>query len=167
MQATCTLHEDWNSEWHFFFIECSNEIDTHFSDLWITESYKVKVKVVTTDGQSASLSWNKAPIWGLRPDLCYCQTVAGMFMWGVLSDERTGLSFTTAAGPRQRSHSRVRVPWESYIKCAVKFCLKRQLPWQSEHLGFIYDHFITIYAVQFLYCREHMTTASRRLDIIV
>jgi hypothetical protein len=24
---------------------------------------------VTTDGQSASLSWNKAPIWGLRPDL--------------------------------------------------------------------------------------------------
>jgi hypothetical protein len=24
---------------------------------------------ITTDGQSASLSWNKAPIWGLRPDL--------------------------------------------------------------------------------------------------
>jgi hypothetical protein len=27
---------------------------------------------VTTDCQSASLSWNKAPIWGLRPDLYYC-----------------------------------------------------------------------------------------------
>jgi hypothetical protein len=26
-------------------------------------------------------------------------------MWGALSDERTGLSFTTAAAPRQRSHS--------------------------------------------------------------
>jgi hypothetical protein len=26
---------------------------------------------VTTDGQPASLSWNKAPIWCLRPDLCY------------------------------------------------------------------------------------------------
>jgi hypothetical protein len=26
---------------------------------------------VTTDGQPASLSWNKAPIWGLRPDLYY------------------------------------------------------------------------------------------------
>jgi hypothetical protein len=24
---------------------------------------------VTTHGQSASLSWNKAPIWGLRPDI--------------------------------------------------------------------------------------------------
>jgi hypothetical protein len=26
---------------------------------------------VTTDGQPASLSWKKAPIWGLRPDLYY------------------------------------------------------------------------------------------------
>jgi hypothetical protein len=26
-------------------------------------------------------------------------------MWGALSDKRTGLSFTTAAGPHQRSHS--------------------------------------------------------------
>jgi hypothetical protein len=24
---------------------------------------------VTTESQSASLSWNKAPIWGLRPDI--------------------------------------------------------------------------------------------------
>jgi hypothetical protein len=52
-----------------------------------TQSY------VTTDDQSASLSWNKVPIWGLRPDLYYCQTVAGLFMWGALSEERTGLLF--------------------------------------------------------------------------
>jgi hypothetical protein len=32
----------------------------------------------TTDGQSASLSWIKAPIWGLRPDLYYCVTFAGL-----------------------------------------------------------------------------------------
>jgi hypothetical protein len=48
---------------------------------------------VTTDGQPASLFWNKAPIWGLSPDLCYCQTVGGLLMRGALSDERTGLSF--------------------------------------------------------------------------
>jgi hypothetical protein len=66
-----------------------------------------------TDGQSASLSWNKTPIWGLRPDFYYCQTVADLLMWGALSEERTGLSFTTVAGLRQRSHSRVRVPWGS------------------------------------------------------
>jgi hypothetical protein len=34
-------------------------------------------------------------------------------MWGALSDERTGLSFTIAAGHCQRSHFRVRVPWYS------------------------------------------------------
>jgi hypothetical protein len=34
-------------------------------------------------------------------------------MWGAPSDERTGLSFTIAAGARQRSHYRVQVPWES------------------------------------------------------
>jgi hypothetical protein len=34
-------------------------------------------------------------------------------MWGVLCDERTDLSFTTAAGPRQYSQSRVRVPRDS------------------------------------------------------
>jgi hypothetical protein len=64
---------------------------------------------VTTDGQPASLSWNKAPIWGLRPNLDYCLTVAGLLIWGSLSDERTGLPFAIATGPRQRSHFRVRV----------------------------------------------------------
>jgi hypothetical protein len=62
-----------------------------------------------TDGQSASLSWSKAPIWGLRPGFHYCQIVAGLLMLGALSVERTGLSLTFAAGPRQRSHSRFRV----------------------------------------------------------
>jgi hypothetical protein len=54
---------------------------------------------VTTDGQSASLSLCQAPIWGLRPDFYFCQTVASLLMWGALSDERVGLSFTIAAGP--------------------------------------------------------------------
>jgi hypothetical protein len=57
---------------------------------------------ITTDGQSASLSWNKAPILGLRPDFYYCLTVAGLLMWGALSDDRTGLSFTIAAGNREK-----------------------------------------------------------------
>jgi hypothetical protein len=34
-------------------------------------------------------------------------------MWGALSDERTGLPFTFAAGPRQCSHSQVRVQRDS------------------------------------------------------
>jgi hypothetical protein len=67
---------------------------------------------VTIDGPSTRLSWNKAPVWGLRPDFYYCQTVARLSILGALCEERTGLSFTIVAGPRQCSHSRVRVLWD-------------------------------------------------------
>jgi hypothetical protein len=70
---------------------------------------------ITTDGHSASLSWNKAPILGLRPDLCYCQTVTDLFVWGrSLWREDGSIVYTTAVGTRQRSHSRIRVPWRSW-----------------------------------------------------
>jgi hypothetical protein len=69
---------------------------------------------VTTDGQSASLSWCQAPIWGPRLDFYYCQTVAGFIMWGALSEERMGLSFITVPGPRQRNHSRIWVTRDSW-----------------------------------------------------
>jgi hypothetical protein len=74
----------------------------------VSESY------VTTDGQPVSVSWCQAPIWGQRPDFYYCLTVAGLLMWGAFSHERAGLSFRITAGPRQRTHSRVRVPRDSW-----------------------------------------------------
>jgi hypothetical protein len=37
---------------------------------------------VATDGQPASLSWNKAPIWGLRPDLYYLCDSYGLDLVG-------------------------------------------------------------------------------------
>jgi hypothetical protein len=81
---TAMAHNDWTSA----VLWLANSITRWPTQLnWLNQSY------VTTDGQSASLSWNKAPIWGLRPDLYYCQTVAGLLMWGALSDKRTGLSF--------------------------------------------------------------------------
>jgi hypothetical protein len=52
---------------------------------------------------------------GLTTRFYYCQTIAGLLMWGALSDERTGLPFTNAAGPRQRSHSWVRVGTRDHI----------------------------------------------------
>jgi hypothetical protein len=62
------------------------------------------VRVSCYDRRSvASLSWNKASIWCLRQDFYYCQMVASLLIWGALSDERTVLSFTIAAGPRQRT----------------------------------------------------------------
>jgi hypothetical protein len=65
-------------------------------------------------GQSASLSWCRAPIWGLQPNFYFRQTFAGLLMWSAISDERTGLPFTVAAGRRHRSHSWVWVPWDSW-----------------------------------------------------
>jgi hypothetical protein len=78
--------------------------------LLLKQSQSQSQSYVTTDGQPASLSWNKAPIWGLRPDLDYCLTIAGLLIWGALSDERTGLSCAIATGPCQRNHFWVRVP---------------------------------------------------------
>jgi hypothetical protein len=40
-------------------------------NLWLNWIESESESYVTTDGQPASLSWNKAPIWGLRPDLYY------------------------------------------------------------------------------------------------
>jgi hypothetical protein len=73
---------------------------------------------VTTDGQSASLSWYKAPVRGLRPDFYFRSeygirlTVTFLIPWGALSDERMGLSFVCAVGPCQRSLFRVLVSWD-------------------------------------------------------
>jgi hypothetical protein len=51
---------------------------------------------------------------GLSKPKSHCDlTVTVLFFWGALSDERTSLSFVYATGPRQRSLSRVRVPWDS------------------------------------------------------
>jgi hypothetical protein len=103
-------------------VELSDPASTR--DLWgQSQSY------VMTDGQSASLSWNKAPIWVLRPDLYYCQTVAGLLMWGSLSDERTygnsqlALLITYRYGPRQKHRFSVAVQ-----------LLQKYTSWRSRYL---------------------------------
>jgi hypothetical protein len=90
-----------------FLVTASNSGDSSASTLTSLPAESESESYVTADGQSASLSWNKAPIRGLRPDFYYCQTFAGLLMWGALSDKRTGLLFTISAGPRQSSHSRI------------------------------------------------------------
>jgi hypothetical protein len=89
---------------------------------------------IPTYGQSVSLPWCQAPIWNPRPDFCYCQTVEGLWMWGVLSDGRTGLSFTITAGPRQSSHSWVRVPRDSCLYFTVSDSRLPQPGWSSTRI---------------------------------
>jgi hypothetical protein len=61
---------------------------------------------IATDGQSVSKSWCRAPS---RTDdqiySYYYLTVTVLFLWGVHTDERTGLSFVYAAGSYQQSFS--------------------------------------------------------------
>jgi hypothetical protein len=64
---------------------------------------------IATDGQSISKSWCRAPS-GAHDQIfitvdSYSSTVTVLFLWGTLSDERRGLSFGYAAGPRQQSFS--------------------------------------------------------------
>jgi hypothetical protein len=58
--------------------------------LWMSELYYDR----RSDGH---LSWYQATIWGLWPDFYYCQKLAGLLIWGALSDDRTGLSLTIDA----------------------------------------------------------------------
>jgi hypothetical protein len=61
---------------------------------------------ITTEGQSASLFWNKASIWGLRPDLYYCQTISRLLMWLLYSCLFHGRWLATALRATILKHSR-------------------------------------------------------------
>jgi hypothetical protein len=70
------LATDWNllvriinstQPW-FNSLNCCVPLYSHSLDVALPESESESESYVTTDGQSASLSWYKAPIRGLRPD---------------------------------------------------------------------------------------------------
>jgi hypothetical protein len=102
----------WSSECSMLY--CRNYPALKLAPWSLIHSKSQSQSYITPAGHSASLSWCQAPMWGPRKDFYYCQTVAGLLMWGALSDEKMGLSFTIAAGPRQHRHSRVRVPQDSW-----------------------------------------------------
>jgi hypothetical protein len=101
-----------------FLVQSTRNLGTELKLCSNPESESESESYVTTDGQSASLSWYKAPIRGLRPDFYFRSehgirlTVTFLIPCGALCDERTGLSFVCTAGPCQRSLSRVLVSWD-------------------------------------------------------
>jgi hypothetical protein len=81
-------------------LHCKDCLSSWFYTL--PKSQSQSQSYVKTDGQSTIL-------FGVKPSSDSWR----LLMWAPLSNERTGLSFTIAAGPRQRSHSRARIPRDS------------------------------------------------------
>jgi hypothetical protein len=76
-------------------------------------SLTIKVKVALQLTVSQSVNFGVEPHLGLMARYLLLFELRFCFLWGVLSDERTGLSFVYVTGPCQRSLSRVRVSWYS------------------------------------------------------
>jgi hypothetical protein len=68
------LHRKTSSSTTNFWSTMTQFSNSISSLVWIQSQSQIYVMI---DGQSVSLSWNKAPIWDLRPDLYYCLTFTG------------------------------------------------------------------------------------------
>jgi hypothetical protein len=85
---------------------------SHGLTVQLKKIYTQNQSDITTDSQSVSQSWCRAPS-GAHDQICATVwQLRSCSLWGALSDERTGLSFVHAAGPCQRSLPRVRVHWD-------------------------------------------------------
>jgi hypothetical protein len=75
---------------------------------------------------TASLSWNKAPIWGFRPYFYYCQTLAGLLLWSALTRGqvcRLQLLLVLASAVILESESRgTREPYFTVSDWRLPFC---------------------------------------------
>jgi hypothetical protein len=80
--------------------------DCHLQRLpqfYLSVNVKVKVMLRPTVNRPVCLGVKHSS--GAYDQIFISQTVTSLFIWGALSDERTGLPYTITAGPRQRSHS--------------------------------------------------------------
>jgi hypothetical protein len=79
----------------------------------LTHLFQVQVTLRLTVSQSVSqYVLVSSPILGSWPNIYYCLAFMVLFLWGALSDERTGLSSVHVAGSCQHSLSWVWVPWD-------------------------------------------------------
>jgi hypothetical protein len=76
-----------------------------FSTLICLGKSKSSQSHITTDGQSVSKSWCRAPSGAHDQIFITAWQLRSCFMWGALSDERMDLSSVYATGPCQRSIS--------------------------------------------------------------
>jgi hypothetical protein len=63
-----------------------------------SQSQSQSQSYVTTDGQSASLSWCQAPIWRIKAIFFFCLTISGLWVEGELSEPMSGRRAERASG---------------------------------------------------------------------
>jgi hypothetical protein len=76
MPSSCVYKTETASRHYILRTHC------HCGPSAFLESESESESYVTTDGQPACLSWNKAPIWDLRPDLYYLCDSYGLVLVG-------------------------------------------------------------------------------------
>jgi hypothetical protein len=75
---------------------------------------QLKVKEILWPTVTWPICLGVNPRLGPKTRFLLLSDICGLLVWGVLSEEMTGLLCTIAAAPRQRSLSRVRVSWDSW-----------------------------------------------------
>jgi hypothetical protein len=131
-----------------------------------------------------------SPIWGSWPDIYCCLTVTVLFLWGALSDERTGLSFIYAAGPcqcslslvkslRTRDHILLSPIWDFPFRRLLRLAGSRwrystpPLNWtilynhfaratQKTHPMYCWDGVLTLYSPMVTLCTTYLNTQKLR-----
>jgi hypothetical protein len=87
-------------------LDLLNSSTNHEYNLKIANAkVKVRIKLMLRPTVSRSVYLGVKQHLAPRQNFCYCQAVANFLMWGAIPDERTDVSFTIAACPRQRSHN--------------------------------------------------------------
>jgi hypothetical protein len=90
LQSIMTAHSQWLSKTRsipYWTVSVVSSVVTNderrITPEWILLSVESESEShVTTDGQPTSLSWYKAPIWGLRPDIYYLCDSYGLVLVG-------------------------------------------------------------------------------------
>jgi hypothetical protein len=107
---------------HNIIYKCISKRDLDCQTFSVSLDYlKTEVEVEVTLGPTVSrpVCLGVKPRLGPKIRFLLLSDSWDLLMWDALSDERTGLSFTIAVDPRQRSHSRFRVRRDSWSYSTV------------------------------------------------
>jgi hypothetical protein len=137
-------HQRLRKKLHKCYAQCHGFIHLHSRIITFSVSLRI-ISLSQSQSQSYfknggllpnSSSWRRASR-DSRPEFFFIEHLRSYPLLNILSDERVGVSFTIAAGPRQRIRSRVRVPWDSPTYFTVS---DLRLPW-TPSLSVCYYHY--------------------------